>query len=109
MVVLPQHASVRELDLLGRALNTCGAALARAGRVRVRNGELTQVPAAAAYLVFGEPQAHALGRALTPATLQGAQIVLVDELALVLTDAGAKRRLWCALRSLRRTLAAAGG
>jgi hypothetical protein len=38
-----------------------------------------------------------------------AQIVLADEPALVLTSAGAKRRLWNALRSVRRALAAADG
>jgi hypothetical protein len=38
-----------------------------------------------------------------------AQIVLADEPALVLTSADAKRRLWNALRSVRRALAAAGG
>jgi len=36
-----------------------------------------------------------------------AQIVLADELALVLTGADAKRRLWNALRNLRRGLIAA--
>jgi hypothetical protein len=34
--------------------------------------------------------------------------VLADELARVLVSADAKRRLWNALRSLRRALAAAG-
>jgi hypothetical protein len=59
--------------------------------------------------VFGEAQAHALGRGLPVAVLQRAQIVLVDDLAQVLAEAGAKRRLWGALRRLRRTLATAGG
>ena len=45
------------------------------------------VPAAKAYLVFGEAQAHALGRALPAAVMQRAQIVLADELALVLSRA----------------------
>jgi len=38
-----------------------------------------------------------------------AQIVLADEPALVLTRADAKRRLWSALRTLRRGLAATDG
>ncbi|KZC35754.1 MULTISPECIES: hypothetical protein [Rhodanobacter] len=110
VVVLPQGCSARELDLLGRALATCGAALARAARVTASDGQLAAgVPEARAYLVFGEAQAHALGRALPAAALRQAQIVLADEPALVLTSAGAKRRLWNALRSVRRALAAAGG
>lgn len=110
VVVLPQDCSARELDLIGRALNACGAALARAARVTVRDGQLAAgVPEARAYLVFGEAQAHALGRALPVAVMHQAQIVLADEPALVLTSAGAKRRLWNALRSVRRALAAAGG
>lgn len=106
VVVLPQGCSTRELDLLGRALNACGAMLARAARVTVSGGQLAaDVPAAAAYLVFGEAQAHALGRALPADVMQRAQIVLADEPALVLSSAGAKRRLWSALRNLRRALA----
>jgi hypothetical protein len=110
VVILPQGCNVRELDLLGRALNACGAPLARAARVTVSGGQLAaDVPQARAYLVFGEAQAHALGRTLPVAVMQRAQIVLADELALVLTSAAAKRRLWSALRSLRRTLATADG
>lgn len=105
VVVLPESCSTRELDLLGRLLNTCGATLARAARVRVIGGQLADdVPHARAYLVFGEAQAHALGRALPAAAMHRAQIVLADELALVLTGADAKRRLWSALRNLRRGL-----
>jgi hypothetical protein len=110
VVVLPQDCSARELDLVGRALNACGAVLARAARVTVSDGQLAAgVPEAQAYLVFGEAQAHALGRTLPAAAMHRAQIVLADEPALVLTSAGAKRRLWNALRSVRRALAAAGG
>ena len=110
VVVLPGGCSTRELDLLGHALNGCGASLARAARVTVRGGQLAaDLPEARAYLVFGEAQAHALGRTLPAAAMHEAQIVLADEPALVLTSAGAKRRLWSALRSLRRALAAAGG
>ena len=85
-MVLGAGSSTRELDLLGRALNACGAALARAPRVTVSAGQLHDVPAASAYLVFGEAQAHALGRGLPVAVMQRAQIVLVDELAQVLTE-----------------------
>lgn len=110
VVVLPEHCSTRELDLLGRALNACGATLARAARVTNRGGQLAaDVPEARAYLVFGEAQAHALGRALPATVMHQAQIVLADEPALVLTSADAKRRLWNALRNLRRALATAGG
>jgi hypothetical protein len=108
VVVLPQGCSPRELDLLGRALNACGATLARAGRVSVIDGQLAAgVPEARTYLVFGEAQAHALGRSLPAAAMHRAQIVLVDEPARVLTTAAAKKRLWNALRSVRRALAAA--
>ncbi|MHB1058689.1 MAG: hypothetical protein ACYC0F_12510 [Rhodanobacter sp.] len=110
VVVLPEGCGTRELDLLGRALSACGAALARAARVTVRDGQLAaDLPEARAYLVFGEAQAHALGRALPAAVMRDAQIMLADEPALVLTRAEAKRRLWNALRNLRRALAAAGG
>lgn len=109
VVVLPQGCGTRELDLVGRALGACGAVLARAARVTVSAGQLAgEVPVARAYLVFGETQAHALGRALPAAVMRDAQIVLADEPALVLARAEAKRRLWNALRSLRRALAAAG-
>jgi len=110
VVVLPQGCSARELDLLGRALNACGTALARAARITVSDGQLAAgVPEARAYLVFGEAQAHALGRALSATVVHRAQIVLADEPALVLGSAGAKRRLWNALRRVRRALAAADG
>jgi hypothetical protein len=110
VVVLPEGCSTRELDLLGRAFNAFGALLARAARVTVSGGQLiANVPEARAYLVFGEAQAHALGRTLSPAVMQRAQIVLADEPALVLTRADAKRRLWSALRSLRRGLALTDG
>ncbi|OOG66128.1 hypothetical protein B0E46_01100 [Rhodanobacter sp. B04] len=109
VVVLPETCSTRELDLLGRALSACGATLARAARVSVDSGQLVDVPEARAYLVFGEAQAHALGRSLPAAVMHRAQIVLADEPAQVLTSAAAKRRLWSALRSLRRVLATAGG
>ncbi len=106
VVVLPEACSARELDLLGRALSASGAMLARAARVTLKGGQLSaDVPLARAYLVLGEAQAHALGRALPAAVLQQAQIVLADEPGLVLTRADAKRRLWSALRTLRRGLA----
>ena len=109
VVVLADGGSTRELDLLGRLLNACGATLARAARVRVIDGQLTaEVPHARAYLVFGEAQAHALGRSLPAAVMHQAQIVLADELSLVLNRSDAKRRLWSALRNLRRALVAEG-
>jgi ABC-type lipoprotein export system ATPase subunit len=102
--VLPQGCNTRELDLVGRALNACGATFARAARVTVSEGQLGHVPEAQAYLVFGEAQAHALGRALPAAAMHRAQIVLADDPASVLTSAAAKRRLWNALRTLRREM-----
>lgn len=106
VVVLPEGCSARELDLLGRALTSYGAVLARAARITVRDGQLVgTVPPVPAYLVFGEAQARALGRELPSAVTRQAQIVLVDEPG-QLAGAAAKRRLWSALRQLRRALAA---
>jgi len=110
VVILPASSSARELDLLGRALHAGGALLARAARLCVQDGQLAApVPVARTYLVFGDAQAHALGRALPAAVMSQALIVLADEPGLVLADAAAKRRLWNALRSVRRVLAGAGG
>lgn len=109
VVVLPEQCSARELDLLGRALSAGGAWLARAARIRVKAGQLAaDVPVAQAYLVFGEAQAHALGRVLPATVMNQALIVLADEPSLVLGSAAAKRRLWSATRSLRRALATTG-
>jgi hypothetical protein len=106
VVVLPAECGARELDLLGRALTAYGAVLARAARVMVRADELVgPVPEVPAYLVFGEAQARALGRGLPAAVTRQAHIALADEPARLLT-AAAKRRLWSALRQLRRALAA---
>lgn len=104
VVVLPAGCSPRELDLVGRALMTCGLAVARAPRIEVSNGQLPVTPEARAYLVFGEAQAHALGRELPAATLSQAHIVLADEPSSVLNSGAGKRRLWNALRALRRAL-----
>ncbi|GAA0256319.1 hypothetical protein [Rhodanobacter caeni] len=111
VVVLPDGCATRELDLLGRTFGACGAWLARAARLSVNaSGELAQEPPSArAYLVFGETQAHALGRRLPAEVMQRAQIVLVDEPSQVLSHAASKRRLWIALRTLRRALAGATG
>jgi hypothetical protein len=110
VVVVPAGCSTRELDLLGRALSTAGAVLARAARLTVSGGQLTgDVPAARAYLVFGEAQAHALGRALPAAVMHQAQIVLADIPSQVLIHGDAKRRLWSAMRSLRRSLGGGEG
>ena len=107
VVVLPHGCSVRELDLLGRALSAAGPSLARAARLTAREGQLpSPVPEARAYLVLGEAQAHALGRALSAGAMERAQIVLADEPRLLLGHADAKRRLWSALRNVRRALAA---
>jgi hypothetical protein len=108
VVLVPTGCAPRELDLLGRACCAFGAELARAGRIEVGDGVLASVPSARAYLVFGEAQAHALGRVLSADALQRAHIVLADAPAAVLADAAGKRRLWSALRGLRRALASRG-
>ncbi len=109
VVVLPGGCMPRELDLLGRALCAFGAGLARAARVEVTDGRLAALPSARAYLAFGEAQAHALGRELPVELQQRAQIVLADVPGQVLADAAGKRRLWNALRHLRRALASSDG
>jgi hypothetical protein len=110
VLVLPHGCLARELDLIGRALNACGPVLARAARVIAREGQLVgDVPEARAYLVFGEAQAHALGRSLPATVMHRAQIILADEPAQVLGSAAAKRRLWNALRGVRRALAGGEG
>lgn len=109
VVVLAQHCSPAALDLLGRAMHAGGALLARAGRIQVHAGKLDGVPAAASYLVFGTAQAEALRHSLPPALAASASVVVVDELAAVLAEGRAKRRLWMALRGLRARLAATDG
>lgn len=106
VVVLPRGCTVRELDLLGRALCAFGPGLARAARIEV--SDAMQVPHAQAYLVFGQAQAHALGRALPADVMRDAHIVLADAPSELLAQAASKRRLWHALRSLRRMLAGPG-
>lgn len=107
VVLLPADCPARELDLLGRALAACGSALARAGRILVRDGQpLAEVPSARVYLAFGEAQAHALGRQLSAEAMRQAQVVLADAPSQVLAGGAGKRRLWAALRQVRRALAA---
>lgn len=108
-IVLAEHCSSRALDLLGRALHAGGPLIARAGRVHVRDGGLGALPAAAVYLAFGEAQAEILRRSLPGDAARGPDVVVVDELAAILADGAAKRRLWIALRGLRARLAAADG
>lgn len=108
-ILLPAGCDPRSLDLLGRALTAFGPSVARAARIEVRDGKLAAPPLARAYLVFGEAQAHALGRELPATLLQQAHIVLADEPAAIHASGAGKRRLWNALRSLRRALAGAEG
>jgi hypothetical protein len=105
LVILPAGSSGRELELVGRALRAFGPVTARAGRLEVGPAGLGQVPVAAAYLVFGEAQARALGHQLPAAVMSAAQIVLVDPPSAILGDAAAKRRLWNGLRALGRAFA----
>jgi len=104
VVVIPPACSVRERDLLGRALSGFGPQLARAPRIEAVDSENFHVPHAPAYLVFGQAQAHALGRVLPADVMRDAHIVLADAPAEILVQAAAKRRLWQALRTLRRAL-----
>lgn len=109
VVLLPAGCPVALLDLLGRAFSAYGPSLARAARIEVgADGRLGEVPEARAYLVFGQAQAHALGRVLPAAVLNRAQIVLADEPHEIRASGEGKRRLWNALRSLRRALAKGG-
>ena len=106
IVVLPAQLPPRTLDLLGRALHAAGAGVARAGRILVADGEpQSPVPHAPAYLVFGQAQAHALGRELPAPVMRHAHIVMVESPEAILAGAEGKRRLWAALRQLRRALA----
>jgi hypothetical protein len=105
VVVVPARCTARELDLLGRAFCAFGPGLARAARIEV-GADSTRIPHARAYLVLGEAQAHALGRDLPADVMHRAHIVLADTPAEVLSGGAGKRRLWSALRNLRRALAA---
>jgi hypothetical protein len=106
VVIVPAGSTGRELDLIARALHGFGATFARAARLEVRDGAIGDVPVAGIYLAFGEAQARALGRELPAPVLAAAHIVLVDEPSRVLAEAVAKRRLWNALRTLRRAMLA---
>ncbi|HEU4670021.1 MAG TPA: hypothetical protein VFR91_04915 [Dyella sp.] len=109
IVVLPAALPARTLDVLGRALHAAGAGIARAGRVLVADGQpQSPVPHAPAYLVFGQAQAHALGRELPAAVMGQAHIALVEAPEALFAGAEGKRRLWAALRQLRRALAVTG-
>lgn len=109
IVLLPAGCPAALLDLLGRAFSAYGPSLARAARIEVgADGQLAHVPEARAYLVFGQAQAHALGRVLPAVVLNSAQIVLADEPHEIRASGEGKRRLWNALRSLRRALATGG-
>jgi len=104
VVILPGGATERELELVGRALRARGPVLGRAPRLHVGAQGLSAVPVARAYLVFGEPQARALGHELPAAVMSAAQIVLVDPPAAIVADTAAKRRLWQGLRAIGRAL-----
>jgi hypothetical protein len=104
VLILPAGCSPGALDMLGRAVQAYGPTLARAARIEVRGGRLTDVPAARAYLAFGSEQAQALGRELPAAVLAAAEVVLVDPPTALQGDGAAKRRLWTAMRTVRRAL-----
>lgn len=98
-LVLPAGCDVRQSRLLARILAGLGPAFARAPRVEVATDDLQAPPPQAdVYLAFGTAQQQALGRGLPAAS--HAQVVPLDAPA-ALFDAGAKRRLWQAVRALR--------
>lgn len=102
VLVLPAGCEPRHLDLLGRAMTAFGPRFARAARVEVDKGAVTgALPAAQAYLAFGEAQARALGRDLDAAVMARADVILLDTPA-DLAEAAGKRRLWTAVGALRR-------
>ncbi|HEY4144255.1 hypothetical protein [Pinirhizobacter sp.] len=104
VLILPAGCGAAALDMLGRAVQAYGPVLARAARIEVRDGRLADVPAARAYLAFGSEQAQALGRELPAAVLAAAEVVLVDPPTALQGDGAAKRRLWTAMRAVRRAL-----
>ena len=106
VLILPAGCSPGALDMLGRAVQAYGPTLARAARIEVRDGRLPDVPVARAYLAFGSEQAQALGRELPTAVLAAAEVVLVDPPTALQGDGAAKRRLWTAMRTVRRALRA---
>lgn len=107
VAVLPDGMAPRSMDVLGRALQAFGAHFARAPRIKVSHGEPTQaMPLAHVYVILGQAQAQALGRVLSAAQLQVAQVLLVDAPDRLHLASG-KRQLWQVLKRARRTLAAA--
>ena len=104
VLLLPAECPQRTLDLIGRSMQAFGAAFARAPRLPVTAQGLGQAPPRArAYLAFGEVQARALGHVLDAGAMRYAEIVLLDKPE-GLHAGEAKRRLWLALKGLRRRL-----
>ncbi len=103
VLVLPHDCGQQVLAVLERALASFGALLQPSACIMVADdGQVAgDIPAAPAYLVLGERQAHALGRSLPADVMAGAEVVLLD-LPQALLQAGGKRRLWQALCGLRR-------
>lgn len=101
IVLVPQGCPTRIRDLLARALQAGGPALARIGCVSVESTGMTLLPAAT-YLLLDA----GLESMLATRYPQSARHVLGDP-AQLLTAVG-KRWLWQALRSIRQQLPAAG-
>lgn len=101
-LVIPAGVASSHLDLLGRAMTAFGARFARAARITAAEGTIRDaLPAARAYLAFGEEQARALGRELDAAVMARAEVVLLDAPEQLVSAQG-KRRLWVAVNALRR-------
>ncbi len=102
VLVLPEGATEDQQHFLDRVMQALGGDFAGARRVVVTAGELHgPVPEASAYLAFGEAQARALGRSLPAVTAAAAEVLLLDE-PQALRGGDGKRRLWQAVRGLRR-------
>ncbi|KGI78736.1 hypothetical protein [Oleiagrimonas soli] len=106
VLLLPAGCPPRTLDLIGRSMHAFGADFARAPRFSVSTeGVLDTPPTARAYLAFGDAQARALGHVLDADVMHAAEIVLLD-LPEALHAGASKRRLWLALKALRRRMRA---
>lgn len=102
VLMLPGGYDRRQLAVLEQAMRSLGAGFAPAVHVTVVDGQPSgPVPAASAYLAFGEAQAHALGRNLSAEVMAAADVVLLDQ-PQTLLQADGKRRLWQALGGVRR-------
>lgn len=101
VLVVADDCDARQRTLLDHIVRAFGRRLVVTARIPVAGGELaTPLPPADAYLAFGDAQVRALERGL-PAAPADAQVLRLAAPADLFQAAG-KRRLWQALRVLRR-------